>query len=91
MKLLTLGLLSRLHKTVRVTPAPAVMALLTEPCSDYNTLIEIVPPSQPLYRDASSVVRSLEPRIEFARKRDTDKMLGQLKDVGNSVLGEPED
>jgi len=60
---------------------------LTSALKDYNTLIEIVPPSQPLYRDASSVLQSLEPRIEFARKRDTDKMLGQLKDVGNSVLG----
>jgi len=30
----------------------------------------------------------LEPRIEAAKKRDTDKMLGQLKEVGNSVLGE---
>jgi len=27
------------------------------------------------------------PRIEAARKRDTDKMMGQLKEVGDSVLG----
>ena len=55
--------------------------------TDYKTLTEIVPPSQPLFRDASSLLRSLEPRIEVARKRDTDKMVGQLKEVGNSVLG----
>lgn len=60
---------------------------LTSAQKDYTTLTEIVPASQPLYRDASTVLRSLEPRIEAARKRDTDKMLGQLKEVGNSVLG----
>lgn len=54
---------------------------------DYKTLMEIVPTSQPLYRDTSSMLRGIGPRIEAARKRDTDKMLGQLKEVGNSMLG----
>lgn len=33
------------------------------------------------------MLRGIGPRIEAARKRDTDKMVGQLKEVGNSVLG----
>lgn len=60
---------------------------LTSAQKDYQTIKDIVPPSQQLYRDASTVLRSIEPRIEAARKRDTEKMIGQLKEVGNSVLG----
>lgn len=47
-----------------------------------------MPASQPLYRDASSALPGMESRLEAARKRDVDKMMGQLKTVGDSVLGE---
>ncbi|KAG8817600.1 hypothetical protein FRC17_011159 [Serendipita sp. 399] len=60
---------------------------LTAAQKDYATLKEIVAPSEALHRDATAALRTLEPRIEIVRKRDTDKMIGQLKDVGNSVLG----
>ncbi|KAG8781086.1 hypothetical protein FRC19_010142 [Serendipita sp. 401] len=60
---------------------------LTAAQNDYTMLKEIVGPSDPLHRDAVSALKALEPRIEIVRKRDTDKMMGQLKDVGNSVLG----
>ncbi|CAG7847658.1 SubName: Full=Uncharacterized protein {ECO:0000313/EMBL:CCA72486.1} [Serendipita indica DSM 11827] len=60
---------------------------LTAAQRDYQTLRDIVPSTQPLYRDATAALRILEPRIEIVRKRDTDKMLGQLKEVGDSVLG----
>lgn len=62
---------------------------LTSFLEDYKTLIAIVPQTQPLYRDSVKTLKDLEPRIEVTRQRDIDKMMGQLKTVGNSVLGKP--
>lgn len=55
---------------------------------DYQTLINTVPQSDSLYWEAKKALRVLEPRVEEVKKRDIDKMMGQLKTVGNSVLGE---
>lgn len=54
---------------------------------DYQTLIDTVPQSESLYWEAKNALRVLEPRVEEVKKRDMDKMMGQLKTVGNSVLG----
>ena len=54
---------------------------------DYQTLIDTVPQSDSLYWEAKKALRVLEPRVEEVKKRDIDKMMGQLKTVGNSVLG----
>jgi hypothetical protein len=55
--------------------------------TDYQTLIDTVPQSDSLYWEAKKALRVLEPRVEEVKKRDIDKMMGQLKTVGNSVLG----
>ena len=54
---------------------------------DYKTLIDTVPQSDSLYWEAKKTLRVLEPRVEEVKKRDVDKMMGQLKTVGDSVLG----
>ena len=54
---------------------------------DYKTLIDTVPQSDSLYWEAKKAHRILEPRVEEVKKRDVDKMMGQLKTVGDSVLG----
>jgi hypothetical protein len=32
-------------------------------------------------------LQTLKPRVEAAQKRETDEMMGKLKDLGNTVLG----
>jgi hypothetical protein len=59
-----------------------------QPFTDYQTLIDTVPQSDPLYWEAKKALRVLEPRVEEVKKRDIDKMMGQLKTVGDSILGE---
>lgn len=54
---------------------------------DYQALIDTVPQSDSLYWEAKKALRVLEPRVEEVKKRDMDKMMGQLKTVGDSVLG----
>src|SRR5277367_2797023 len=55
---------------------------------DFTTLLQILPPSSPKVAKIRQSIQSLKPRIEFAQKRETDEMLGKLKTLGNSLLGE---
>lgn len=55
---------------------------------DFTTLLQILPPSSPRVAKIQQSIQSLKPRIEFAQKRETDEMLGKLKTLGNSLLGE---
>lgn len=55
--------------------------------SDYNTLLSLVQPaSQKL--DIEAKLRKLKPRVEEAQKKETAEMMGKLKGLGNSLLGE---
>ncbi|KAH9944090.1 TPR-like protein [Epithele typhae] len=54
---------------------------------DYKQLLELLPSSS---SDAVAIRRtmiSLTPRVEAAQKRETAEMLGKLKGIGNSILG----
>ncbi|KAF9454886.1 TPR-like protein [Macrolepiota fuliginosa MF-IS2] len=53
---------------------------------DYNTLLNLLP-SGPETRDTQSKIQKLKPRLEAAQKRETTEMLGKLKTLGNSILG----
>jgi len=55
--------------------------------TDYQTLINTAPQGESLYLEAKKALKVLEPRVEEVKKRDIDKMMGQLKTVGDSVLG----
>ncbi|KAJ3493716.1 hypothetical protein NLJ89_g10952 [Agrocybe chaxingu] len=58
---------------------------LTSAQEDYNTLLKLVSPSQAA--DIKRRLQHLKPRVEAAQKRETDEMLGKLKGLGNSILG----
>jgi len=53
---------------------------------DYNTLLSLLPPGSET-RDVQSKIQKLKPRLEAAQKRETTEMLGKLKTLGNSILG----
>ncbi|RDB28388.1 Tetratricopeptide repeat protein 1 [Hypsizygus marmoreus] len=60
---------------------------LTSAQEDYTTLQKILPPSSPLLRETERSLQSLKPRLENAQKQETAEMLGKLKGLGNSILG----
>ena len=57
------------------------------PLIDYTTLLKLLPPSSPLFRETERSLQLLKPRTEAAQKRETAEMLDKLKGLGNSLLG----
>ena len=55
---------------------------------DYNKLLEICPKGSAQAREVERALRSLSPRVEDAQKREVDEMMGKLKGIGNTVLGQ---
>ncbi|EKM61192.1 uncharacterized protein PHACADRAFT_247641 [Phanerochaete carnosa HHB-10118-sp] len=60
---------------------------LTSAQEDYTKLLSLLPSSSPQVSETRRKLEALKPRVEAAQKRETDEMLGKLKDLGNSVLG----
>ncbi|KAJ7275322.1 hypothetical protein B0H12DRAFT_1086753 [Mycena haematopus] len=60
---------------------------LTTTQEDYTTLLKILPPSSPQIKEIERSQRLLKPRLEAAQKAETAEMLGKLKGLGNSILG----
>ncbi|PPQ89610.1 hypothetical protein CVT25_012355 [Psilocybe cyanescens] len=59
---------------------------LTSVQEDYDALLKLInSPSQ--QSDIKRKLQLLKPRLEAAQKRETDEMLGKLKGLGNSILG----
>ncbi|KAK7050857.1 hypothetical protein VNI00_004968 [Paramarasmius palmivorus] len=54
---------------------------------DYQKLVELLPEASKDRKDAERKLTLLKPRVEEAQKRETAEMLGQLKGIGNSILG----
>ncbi|KAG8924425.1 hypothetical protein FRC02_010427 [Tulasnella sp. 418] len=54
---------------------------------DYKILLSILPASSPSRPQVLRSLRTLPGRIEAAQKKETDEMIGKLKDLGNTVLG----
>jgi hypothetical protein len=59
--------------------------------SDYTKLIAILPPNSVPLQEAKRLLQALRPRVDAAQKRETDEMVGKLKDLGNSILGKSKD
>ncbi|KAF5368341.1 hypothetical protein D9758_002423 [Tetrapyrgos nigripes] len=55
--------------------------------TDYNALLKLVVPSSSEAAEIQRSLRNLKPRIEAAQKKETGEMLGKLKGLGNSILG----
>ncbi|KAJ6604370.1 hypothetical protein DFH09DRAFT_1122457 [Mycena vulgaris] len=60
---------------------------LTAAQEDYATLLKILPPSTPQAKEIARSELLLKPRLEAAQKAETAEMLGKLKGLGNSILG----
>ncbi|GJE85777.1 TPR-like protein [Phanerochaete sordida] len=60
---------------------------LTSAQEDYTKLLELLPPSSPQVTETRRKLHALKPRVEAAQKRETSEMLGKLKDLGNTFLG----
>ncbi|CAE6378753.1 unnamed protein product [Rhizoctonia solani] len=54
--------------------------------SDYTTLLDLLPPSSK--GPVRLTLARLKPRVQEAKEKETAEMMGKLKDLGNSVLGE---
>ncbi|KAG8967019.1 hypothetical protein FRC03_010866 [Tulasnella sp. 419] len=54
---------------------------------DYKILLSILPASSPSRPQVLKSLRTLPGRIEAAQKKETNEMIGKLKDLGNTVLG----
>ncbi|KAF7339709.1 Tetratricopeptide repeat protein 1 [Mycena sanguinolenta] len=60
---------------------------LTATQEDYTTLLKLLPASDPQIKEIERSQRLLKPRLEAAQKAETAEMLGKLKGIGNSILG----
>ncbi|KAJ7646907.1 hypothetical protein FB45DRAFT_183762 [Roridomyces roridus] len=60
---------------------------LTAAQEDYTTLLKLLPPSSPQTTEIERSQRLLTPRVEAAQKEETGEMLGKLKNLGDSILG----
>ncbi|KAF8898529.1 hypothetical protein BD779DRAFT_1484414 [Infundibulicybe gibba] len=54
---------------------------------DYTKLLKLLPPSSPAIKDVHNSLATLKPRVEAAQKEETAEMMGKLKGIGNSILG----
>jgi len=60
---------------------------MTSAQEDYQTLLQLHDKTSPEHSNISKALRQLKPRLEAAQKRETDEMMGKLKELGNSILG----
>ncbi|KAF4572734.1 hypothetical protein EYR36_007244 [Pleurotus pulmonarius] len=65
-----------------------VWCLLPTPVNlDYKKLLTLLPQGSSQGRDVERSLRAVGPRVEAAQKAETAEMLGKLKGLGNSFLG----
>ncbi|KAG8920350.1 hypothetical protein FRC00_010144 [Tulasnella sp. 408] len=76
-----------LHRRATANEALGTWTSMSDAEKDYKRVLELLPPSDPLRTSCTRALRSLPERIEVQKKKETDEMLGKLKDLGNSVLG----
>nr|GAT49750.1 predicted protein [Mycena chlorophos] len=60
---------------------------LTSAQEDYTTLLKLLPAGDAATRQIERNQVQLKPRLEAAQRKETDEMLGKLKGIGNSILG----
>lgn len=68
---------------------PSHWSHLSSALSDYTTLsnspyISLLPPSD--RKTVNEMLRTLPSRVEVAKKKEVDEMMGKLKDLGNGIL-----
>jgi len=65
----------------------ASWSALTSAREDYRTLLSLLPESSTQRSEINRTLRSLEPRIEDQQKKEMGEMMGKLKELGNTFLG----
>lgn len=76
-----------LHRRAHCYDSLSGWSDLTHAEEDYKRLVEILPSNSPLLPSIRSALRSLPPRVEAAKKQETDEMIGKLKGLGDNILG----
>jgi len=65
----------------------ASWSALTSAQEDYRTLLALLPESSPQRSGINRTLRNLDPRIENQREKEMGEMMGKLKNLGNTFLG----
>ncbi|KZT41390.1 hypothetical protein SISSUDRAFT_1042979 [Sistotremastrum suecicum HHB10207 ss-3] len=76
-----------LYRRATSNDALGTWSSLTSAQEDYTRLQEILEPSDSRLSQIKRALRGIEPRCKAAQKKETDEMMGKLKDLGNSFLG----
>ncbi|WVN89262.1 uncharacterized protein L203_104481 [Cryptococcus depauperatus CBS 7841] len=76
-----------LHRRASVNERRGNHAALTSALADYELLRTLLPPSSPLIPSINRSLSTLPPRIKVEEKKQYDEMMGKLKELGNSLLG----
>ena len=57
--------------------------------ADLKHLLDLLPPNDSARLEILHKLREMEPKITANQKKETDEMLGKLKELGNNILGGP--
>jgi len=76
-----------LQRRAASNEAIASWSALTSAQADYRTLLTLLPESSTQRSEINRMLRNLEPRIEGKRKEEMGEMVGKLKELGNTFLG----
>ncbi|AAW46108.1 hypothetical protein CNK00610 [Cryptococcus deneoformans JEC21] len=76
-----------LHRRATANERLGTLTALTSAQQDYTLLKTLLPASSPLLPSIRRSLIVLPPKIKSEEKKQYDEMMGKLKDLGNSLLG----
>ncbi|WRT63859.1 uncharacterized protein IL334_000784 [Kwoniella shivajii] len=76
-----------LHRRATANERIGELSALVSAKDDYTLLQNLLPPSSPLNPSIRRSLTNLPERIKVEEKKQMDEMMGKLKDLGNSLLG----
>jgi len=76
-----------LHRRATSNEVIGTWTSLSQADNDYKTLLETLPANSPLLPSVRTASQKLGPRLEQQQKKETDEMLGKLREVGDNILG----
>ncbi|WVQ76204.1 hypothetical protein IAR50_005869 [Cryptococcus sp. DSM 104548] len=76
-----------LHRRATSNERIGSLTALSSAKEDYTLLLTLLPPTSPLLPSIRRSLVTLAPRIQKLEKEQYDEMMGKLKSLGNSLLG----
>ncbi|ODN88106.1 hypothetical protein L198_06870 [Cryptococcus wingfieldii CBS 7118] len=76
-----------LHRRATSNERIGSLTALSSAKEDYTLLLTLLPPSSPLLPSIRRSLVTLPPKIQKQEKEQYDEMMGKLKSLGNSLLG----